>query len=305
MGTPAFAVPSLQLLIASGDYDTVGVVTQPDAPSGRGRELAMSPVKRLAIEHGLPILQPERIRRPEAVAALRELHPDVQIVVAFGQILSRRVLDIPPLGTLNVHASLLPRWRGASPISAAILAGDAATGVTIMRLDEGMDTGDIVAQASTPILPDETTGALTVRLAEMGAQLLLDTLPRWARGEIAPQPQDDALATTCKPIDKESGRLDWQQPAAYLARAVRAFAPWPGAYTFWNGKLLKIIAARALDGGPLPQQPGALVATPEGPAVVTGAGLLLLVQVQLEGRRALSAGEFVRGQRDFVGSRLE
>jgi methionyl-tRNA formyltransferase len=139
----------------------------------------------------------------------------------------------------------------------------------------------------------------------MGAQLLLDTLPRWARGEIAPQPQDDALATTCKPIDKESGRLDWQQPAAYLARAVRAFAPWPGAYTFWNGKLLKIIAARALDGGPLPQQPGALVATPEGPAVVTGAGLLLLVQVQLEGRRALSAGEFVRGQRDFVGSRLE
>ena len=304
MGTPAFAVPTLQRLIDSDDYDIVGVVTQPDAPSGRGRDLAMSPVKRLARAHGLNVLQPERVRRPESVAAVSSLQPDVQIVAAFGQILPRSVLDIPPLGTLNVHASLLPRWRGAAPISAAILAGDSETGVTIMRLDEGMDTGNILAAAPLPILANDTTGALTPRLAELGAELLVDTLPRWTRAEIQPRPQDDSQATLCKPIRKESGRMDWNQPADVLERAVRAYAPWPGTFTFWNGTLLKIVSARAL-ARQTSAPPGAVLSTPDGPAVATASGLLLLIVTQLEGRRALPSAEFMRGQRDFIGATLE
>lgn len=308
MGTPAFAVPTLRGLIASardaGLYDIVGVVTQPNAPSGRGRKTVMSPVKRLASEYNLPVLQPERVRRPDAVAALQALAPDVQVVAAFGQILPRAVLDIPRLGTLNVHASLLPRWRGAAPVAAAILAGDAVTGVTIMRLDEGMDTGDMLAQTTTPILPDDTAASLTARLADLGAELLLATLQRWANGQIQPQPQDSALATTCKPIRKESGRLDWHQPALQLARAIRAYTPWPGGYTFWNGKLVKIVAAQPLDRRPTGLPPGTVISTADGPAVVTGDGLLLLAQIQLEGRRTLPAAEFVRGQRSFVGAVL-
>jgi methionyl-tRNA formyltransferase len=303
MGTPSFAVPVLEALIAAGAYEIVGVVTQPDAPSGRGRSLAMSAVKEQALAHGLTVLQPERVRRPESVAALRDLAPDVQIVAAFGQILPRSVLDIPARGTLNVHASLLPRWRGAAPITAAILAGDAETGVTIMRLDEGMDTGDILAQAQTAILAADTTGSLSARLADIGARLLVETLPRWARGEITPQPQDNNLATMCRPIRKESGRLDWSQPAGMLERAVRAYAPWPGTYTTWNGKLLKVLAARGIAGKGR-AEPGTVVATAEGPAVVTGDGMLLLVHVQPEGKKAMPVRDFVAGHRDFVGARL-
>ena len=304
MGTPQFAVPSLQRLIDAGDYAIVGVVTQPDAPAGRGRELAMSPVKRLALEHSLLILQPERVRRPDAIAALRELRPDVLIVAAFGQMLPRSVLDLAPLGTLNVHASLLPRWRGAAPVTAAILAGDAQTGVTIMRLDEGMDTGDMLAQESTPILPDDTTGTLTERLAGLGADLLLRTLPRWARGEIRPQPQDAALATLCRPVKKEDGRVDWRLSAAAIERAVRAYTSWPGAHTTWNGRLLKILAARVLRK-PASAASGTVLLTPDGPAVATGDGLLLLTTLQMEGRRALPAADVVRGQRDLVGAVLQ
>ncbi len=303
MGTPAFAVPTLQRLLDSDAYSVAAVVTQPDAPAGRGRELAISPVKRLALEHGLTVLQPERVRHPATASALRDLQADVQIVAAFGQLLPRSVLDIPPLGTLNVHASLLPRWRGAAPISAAILAGDHETGVTIMRLDEGMDTGDMLARASLPIRPDDTTGSLTERLAELGAQLLSETLPRWAAGEIIPVPQDNTLATLCKPIRKEGGRMEWNQPADVLARAVRAYAPWPGAFTSWNGKLLKIVSARALARQTTAPH-GTVVSTPDGPAVATTDGLLLLVITQLEGRRAIPTAEFVRGQRDFIGARL-
>lgn len=304
MGTPAFAAPTLHALIDSGAYDIVGVVTQPDAPAGRSGQATMSPVKRLALAHGLPVLQPARIRRAEAAAVLRTLRPDVQIVAAFGQILPRAVLDIPPLGTLNVHASLLPRWRGAAPVAAAILAGDAVTGVTIMRLDEGMDTGDILARAETPSLPDDTTASLTARLADMGAQLLLNTLPRWARGEITPAPQDGSQATVCKPLRKEDGLIDWRLPAPQIARAVRAYNPWPGSYTFWNGRQLKIVAARVLGGAAGDKQPGTVVSTPQGAAVVTGEGLLQLEQLQLEGKRALPAADFLRGQRSFLGSRL-
>jgi methionyl-tRNA formyltransferase len=306
MGTPAFAVPSLcALLEAPGSYLVAGVVTQPDAPAGRGRATALSPVKQRAVQHGLAVLQPERVRRPEAVAALQALAPDVQIVAAFGQILPRSVLDIPRLGTLNVHASLLPRWRGAAPIPAAILAGDEQTGVTIMRLDEGMDTGDILAQSPTPIAPGDTTGSLTARLADLGAALLLDTLPRWASGDIAPRPQDNALATTCKPVRKESGRLDWRRPARDLARAVRAYAPWPGSFTSWEGRMLKITAAHALPGDAAGRLPATVISAGVAVAVVTGEGLLALDELQLEGRRALPADDFVRGQRAFIGAVLE
>ncbi len=304
MGTPQFAVPSLQKLIDARRYVIAGVVTQPDAPAGRGRALAQSPVKRLALEYGLPVLQPERVRRPDAVAALRDLAPDVLIVAAFGQILPRSVLELAPFGALNVHASLLPRWRGASPITAAILAGDTRTGVTIMRLDEGMDTGDILAQEATPIAPDATTGSLTALLAEMGADLLARVLPRWLEGTIAPHVQDDALATTCKPVRKESGRIDWRQPAAAIERAVRAYTPWPSAFTSWDGRLLKILAARVVERRTV-AAPGTVVATADGPAVVTGEGLLALLTVQMEGRRALPAQDFVRGQPGFVGAILQ
>lgn len=303
MGTPSFAVPSLERLLDAGDLEVVGVVTQPDARSGRGQTVAMSPVKRVALTHGLPVLQPERVRRPEAVAALRALAPDLQIVAAFGQILPRAVLDNAPLGTLNVHASLLPRWRGAAPVAAAILAGDDRSGVTIMLVDEGMDSGDILAQATVDILPDDTTGSLTQRLAVIGADLLLATLARWLGGDIAPQKQDEGRVTICRPIPKESGQVDWTQPALAIERAVRAYAPWPGAYTTWNGKLIKILAARAL-AGTAGKAPGTAMVGRDGLLVATGDGFLLLREVQLEGRRAMPARDFVLGQRGIDGAQL-
>ena len=204
MGTPEFSVPSLATLVA-GDYDVVGVVTQPDRPSGRGRKLEPSPVKRFAVEHGLAVLQPETLRASEAVAELAALRPDVIVVAAFGQILRPAVLALPPHGCINVHASLLPRWRGAAPVQAAILAGDQVTGSTIMLMDEGMDTGPVLSQAALAIHPDDTAGILTERLSHHGAELLAETLPRWLAGEIAPQPQESSLATLCRPVRKEQG----------------------------------------------------------------------------------------------------
>jgi len=263
----------------------------------------MSPVKRLALEHNLDVLQPERLRTPEAVAALARLAPDIIVVVAFGQILRQNILDLPRFGCLNVHASLLPRHRGASPIAYAILEGDTETGITIIRMDAGMDTGDIVAQAREPIRPDDTAGSLGRRLADLGAQVLLDTLPRWLRGEIVPQPQDHAAATVTRLIKKEDGQIDWTQPATRLERAVRAYTPWPGAYTFWQGRLLKILRAAVIPS-PMAAAPGTVLATRDGPAVATGEGALLLKEVQLEGRRAITGREFAMGQRGFIGAQV-
>lgn len=209
MGTPEFAVPSLAAL-AAGAAAVVAVVTQPDRPSGRGQQLAMSPVKAFALAHGLPVWQPPTLKTPEVVAMLAELRPDVIVVAAFGQILRPNVLDLPPHGCINVHASLLPRWRGAAPVQAAILAGDQVTGSTIMRMDPGMDTGPILAQAALTIAPRDTGGTLTARLAQQGADLLAETLPRWLAGEITPRPQDASLATLCRPLRKEQGVIDWR-----------------------------------------------------------------------------------------------
>ena len=305
MGTPDFAVPTLRALLENPAYHLVGVVTQPDRQAGRGggggRRVQMSPVKEAALAAGVPILQPERLRRPEALAQLAALAPDLIIVAAYGQILRPEVLALPRFGCLNVHASLLPRWRGAAPIAAAILAGDAATGSTIMRMDEGMDTGPILAQAEEAIRPGDTTGSLGERLAEQGARLLLSTLPGYLAGDILPRPQPETGATLCRPLQKEQGRIDWRQPTAQIERMVRAFDPWPGAFTTWDGQQLKIGRAQAIAGQ---EEPGRVLRRQGQIAIGTGEGLLVASALQLAGRKMLGGKEFLAGRPDFIGAAL-
>jgi methionyl-tRNA formyltransferase len=285
------------------------VVTQPDRPVGRSARPLPPPVKALAQEHGLPVLQPPSLRRPAALAALTRLRPEVGIVAAYGAILRPDVLDLPPQGYLNVHASLLPRWRGAWPVGAAILAGDAETGATIMRLDAGMDTGPILARRPTPIRPQDTTASLQERLATLGAELLVEVLPAYLAGRLVPEPQDDRAATYSQMVRKEDGRLDWSHPAPELERRVRAMQPWPGAWTAWGDKTLRVLAATVLpeppEGAPAAgAEPGRVVRHGGGVAVATGAGWLGLDRLQLEGRGVVTAAAFVNGYRAFPGSVL-
>lgn len=301
MGTPDFAVPSLQALLADPTYRVVGIVTQPDRAAGRGRERRASPVKHVALAAGLPVLQPERLREPAAFAELAALAPELIVVAAYGQILRPEVLNLPRFGCINVHASLLPRWRGAAPIAAAILAGDTVTGVTIMLMDPGMDTGPILAQQAEPILPDDTAATLGARLARLGADLLIRTLPDYLAGRIQPRPQPVEGVTVCRPLTKEQGRMDWNLPATTLARMVRAYDPWPGAYTTWEGQILKIVAATTAPGEALP---GHVLAWGEGAAVGTGEGLLVLQAVQPAGGRRMPIAAFRRGRPDFIGAVL-
>ena len=230
MGTPEFAVPTLKVLINS-DYELMAVVTQPDRPSGRGRKLTPSPIKVVALEAGIDVLQPETLRSPEVVAQLAALRPDLIVVAAFGQILRPDVLNLPPHGCLNIHASLLPRWRGAAPVAAAIHAGDTETGVTVMLMAAGLDTGPIIAQQAIPIKPTHTRDTLMTELAEVGAALLSESLPVWLAGQIEAQPQDERRATLAPRLKKEAGAIDWWQPAPEIDRQVRAFYPWPGTFT--------------------------------------------------------------------------
>lgn len=304
MGTPEFAVPTLARLLA--EQDVVGVFTQPDRPSGRGQRAAAPPVKQLAETEGVPVFQPASLRKdPSAMAALTELAPDVVVVAAYGLLLPRAVLEAAPGGALNVHASLLPRWRGAAPVAYAILNGDAETGVTIMRMDVGLDTGPMLARRAGPILPEDSAGRLTERLADWGAELLAETLPRWLAGEIQPEAQDDALATFAPRLESTAGWLDWREPATALARRVRAMNPWPGAFTLLDGARLKVHAATPMAGdGSSDQVPGTVVTLDGLPAVTTGAGLLRLDVVQAPGGRALPGADFTRGRRGFVGARL-
>ncbi len=302
MGSPRFALPTLRSL--SRDHEVVGVVTQPDRPAGRGRELKPSAVKVAASEIGIPVITPETLHDAEALGSLAAWQPDVIIVAAFGQILRQNVLDLPPHGCLNVHASLLPRWRGASPIAAAILAGDAKTGVTIMRMDAGLDTGPILAQREEPIRPDDTRAGLGERLAVLGAALMAETLDPYLGGGIREQPQPAEGVTLAPQLSKEDGRLDWSAGAAQLDRRVRAVTPWPAAFTFWRTKRLRVLKARPLTRWKGDAAPGRVVETEDGPAVATGAGALLLEEIQLAGKRALPASAFVQGQRDFLGSQL-
>lgn len=315
MGSPGFAVPSLRALVDAG-YDLVAVYTQPDRPAGRGRALVAPEVKRVALEYGLPVLQPDRLRTPEARERLRELRPDLIVVAAYGQILRPSVIDLPRFGCINVHASLLPRHRGASAIAAAILAGDAETGVSIMQIDPGMDTGPVLSQRSTPIGDDVTTGALTDRLSRIGAELLVETLPGWLAGRLRAVPQDAAHATQAPPIAKEDGAIDWTEPALRLWREVRAYNPWPLCSTRFRGAPLQLLEAWPLANAEGEAAPGTIVPVPPAAtlsdgqrrqaafAVATGDGLLVPLTVRRAGRGAVSAAEFARGARDLVGTRL-
>ncbi len=308
MGTPEFAAPSLAALLKQG-YEVAGVLTRADRPAGRGQRLETSPVKQLALAHGLTIQQPATLRRAEAYEALAHLAPDVIVVAAYGLILPQAVLDLPRFGCLNVHGSLLPRHRGAAPIAAAILAGDAEAGVSIMLMDAGVDTGPVLAQAALPMTPADTTGSLTVRLAALGADLLIQTLPRWLAGAIVPRPQPADGGSLTPRIQKEEGLIRWTEPAELIARRVRAYQPWPSAFTHWNGQLLKVLRAQAdqaAGDGDRDQGAGTIVAGKAGGAgVVTGGGILWLEEVQLAGKRATPIAAFLSGARGFIGSRLE
>ncbi len=318
MGTPQFAVPALEALITGSPpgavlpdgYQIVTVITRIDKPVGRGQEIIYSPVKQAALAHNIPVWQPGSLKRPENIEVLAAYHANLYIVAAFGQILPQAVLDQPHYGTLNIHASLLPKYRGVSPISEAILQGDTESGVTIMLIDAGVDTGPMLLQRSLPLAENETTGSLTEKLANLGAQALLEALPKWVAGNITPQPQDEQKASHTRMLCKEDGEIRWDRPAAVLAREVRAYTPWPGSYTHWRGKLLKIITAHVLPLEPDAQiTPGTVSILRDETghqvlAIVTGSGRLLVERLQLEGKKAMSAEEFVRGYPHIVGEVL-
>ncbi|MEK7281388.1 MAG: methionyl-tRNA formyltransferase [Chloroflexota bacterium] len=300
MATSVFAMPLGEALIRQ--HQIVAVYTRPDRHTGRGRGMGMSPVKNWALARGLAVYQPDTLKPAGVVAELRSLAPELIVVAAFGLLLPKAVLSLPRWGCLNLHPSLLPRWRGPSPVAAALLAGDEVSGVSLMLLDEGMDTGPILAQANSPISEEDTTASLTARLAELAAKLALEALPRWVSEEIIPQPQDPDQATYSRLLKKEDGELDWHLSARELGRRVRAFTPWPGAYTAWQGKRLRILQAVPLPGEA--GEPGWVSEYPGGVGVGTGEGLLGLKVLQVEGRRPLPLEEFLRGQRGFIGSCL-
>lgn len=300
MGSPEFALPSLRRLIES-PHQVVAVVTQPDRPAGRGRRLEPPPVKRLALEQGLPVLQPERVSADASVAALAALEPDVIVIAAFGQILRQRVLDIPKRGALNVHASLLPKYRGAAPIPAAIIAGERETGVSIMEVVRALDAGPVVAQRAIPIDPADTTGTLTGKLAQLGGDLLIETLEPWAAGTLRAEPQDESRATYAAQVTREDARLDWRLAAEDVWRRVRAYNPWPVAFTELDGTIIRVLEAAPLDVEP--EGPPGRVFTLDGGgfAVRCGRGSLAVVKAQRPGGRPLRAAEFLRGLRDLPG----
>ena len=303
MGTPEFAVPSLRKLIET--QEVVGVVTQPDRPAGRGRQLKPPPVKVLAQEAGIPIYQPKSLRGEEAAEPLREWAPQLIVVAAFGQILRSNVLELPAHGCLNVHASLLPRWRGAAPIQHAILAGDALTGISLMHMDQGLDTGPVYAQRAIPIRPSDTAATLHDHLAELGAELLGERLDEIVTGRLVAEIQDDSRSTYAPLIKKEDGTIDWQQSAVEIDRLIRAMTPWPGAFSTWKGKRLKILNAELVTGSvPATSQPGQVVKTATGVAVVTGQGAVQLRHIQLAGKKTTSVEEFLRGQPTFATATL-
>ena len=299
MGSSGFSVLPLRYLLEAG-YEVVAVYTKMDKPAGRGRALGISPVKREALTLGLTVMQPKSLKDAGAQAELESFYPEAIVVCAYGQILPGSVLALPKYGCLNIHPSLLPRHRGASPVTATILAGDEWGGTSIMIMDEGLDTGPVLARAPVRVRVDDTTESLTARLALISARLLLDVLPRWAKGEIMPSPQDDTQTTYFKMMTKEAGEIDWTQSAVYIGRQVRAFQPWPMAHTHFRGRQLKILAAHMVEEG-VGGMPGTVVALGKGFGVVTGAGVLEVSEVQLEGRGVVAGADFLRGQRNLVG----
>lgn len=302
LGTPEFAVPSLEALAQAG-HQIPAVFTQPDRPKGRGREVTASPVKVAALQLGLTVLQPERVRRPEQVAAIAELKPSLMVVVGYGQIIPQTIIDIPAHGILNVHASLLPKYRGAAPIQWAIANGDMETGVTIMRIDAGLDTGDMQARHSVAIGPNETAPELSARLALAGASLLIEAIQQIESGTAVYQKQDDEQATLAPILKKEDGRIDWSQSAGTIYNRLRGFTPWPGAYSIFRGQTLQIHGARPVND-PGSGQPGTILADKRTLLVMCGRGSLELIEVQPEGKKRMSAAAFLNGYSPKTGERL-
>jgi methionyl-tRNA formyltransferase len=295
MGSPDFSLPTLRALAEV--YKVVGVVTQPDRVSGRGRELRPPPVKPLAQELDIPVIQPEKLRQPEAMEQLRLWNPDLIVVAAFGQILKKDVLYLPRFGCINVHASLLPRWRGAAPINAAILHGDEETGITIIKMDVGLDTGPMLTQRSIPLTREDTAGSVFEKLSQLGADLLIETLPDYLSGKIEPVPQPEEGMTYAPMLKKEEGRLDFTHPADELERRVRAFHPWPGAFMDFDGTLLKIHRAHVEVGD---AEMGQRLMYGDQPAVGAGNGLLVLDEVQPAGKKPMSGKSFLAGARHWA-----
>jgi methionyl-tRNA formyltransferase len=299
MGSPDFALPSLSSLAVAQNYQVVGVVTQPDRASGRGRELKPPPVKSLALQLNIPIMQPEKLRTPDAMEQLLAWAPDLIVVAAFGQILKKDVLELPRYGCTNVHASLLPRWRGAAPINAAILAGDEETGVTIMQMDVGLDTGPMLAKKSIRIKPDDTAGSVSQALSTLGADLLIETLPEYLAGNLKPVPQPEDGSTYAPMLTKGDGLLDFTNPAVELERRVRAMNPWPGAWFEWNGNPLKVLHASTVSGEK-GLASGSRFTVEGRPAVMCADGALVLDEVQPSGKKIMSGKAFLSGARDWV-----
>lgn len=298
MGSPDFAVPTLRKL--AGQYHLVGVVTQPDRPAGRGKVLTPPPVKLIAQEYGIPVIQPERLRQPEAIAVLQSWQPDLIVVTAFGKILRQNVLDMPPFGCVNVHASLLPRWRGAAPVQAALLHGDMKTGVTIMKMDAGVDTGPILEQTEVEIAFNDTGGSLSHRLAGIGADLLLEVLPIYLEGKLQFRLQDNNLATYAPMLKKEDGQLDFSLPVVFLANKVRAYNPWPGAFTWWKNEIFKIHLSHTVNGEiPIPGRHAIISGFP---AIAALDGWLILDELQPAGKKEMPGDVFLHGARDWMNS---
>jgi methionyl-tRNA formyltransferase len=313
IGTGEIGVPTLRALLGS-EHEVVGIVTQPDKPVGREQSIESPPIKRALIararppapakatagEPGAPIFQPARIKNPPTIEEIRRLAPDVIVVVAYGQILPRDVLEIPRLACLNLHASLLPRWRGAAPVQAAIAAGDCETGITVMYMDEGLDTGDILLQRNVEILPNDTGGSLHDRLAQIAPETLLESLRLLAAGNAPRIPQDNARATYAPKLKREHGQIDWSESAEAIARKIRAYNPWPGAFMKVGDQNLKIFSASVVD---LNGQPGGILRSDKDLTIAAGKGALSLAQVQLEGKRRMTAAEFLRGHGALIGVR--
>ncbi|MBD5541881.1 MAG: methionyl-tRNA formyltransferase [Lachnospiraceae bacterium] len=303
MGTPDFAVGALDALVRAG-YEVAAVVTQPDKPKGRGKGVQCPPVKEFALQHGIPVLQPVKIREPEMVAALSGYGADLFVVAAFGQILTQEILDMPRFGCVNIHASLLPKYRGAAPIQRAILDGESVTGVTLQQMNAGIDTGDILAKVRVDIAPEETGDSLFEKLMHAGAALLIETLPRIEAGKITPEAQDEAQATYAKRLSKELGQIDWKESAEVIERKIRAFHSWPGAYTTLSGKPFKLWGARSSDA-PADGEAGSVSAVTKEEIIVNcGEGRLVLTEVQLSGKKRMPVKDFLLGVKVQTGERL-
>ncbi|MBR3103248.1 MAG: methionyl-tRNA formyltransferase [Lachnospiraceae bacterium] len=304
MGTPDYAATALEAILQAG-YEVTGVVCQPDKPKGRSGALAACPVKECALKYNLPVFQPERIKRPEAVAELKKFPADVFVVAAFGQILSEEILTMPKYGCINIHASLLPKYRGAAPIQWCIVDGEKETGVTIMQMDAGIDTGDILFTKKVEITEEETGGSLFDKLSQAGAELIVEALPKIEAGEVNPVKQEEALSNYARMLKKEDGQINWKRPAEEIGRQVRGMDPWPSAYTYYKGKQFKIWKAQAVDGGTEGLQPGTIAQIEkQGIWIACGSGMLQVTEAQLEGKKRMSAADLMNGRSLEMNERL-